>query len=173
MSKKKIFHIINNLEFYIGVVLILAMLVLCTTNVILRAFFRTTLFFADEVCRWMLIWLTMLGASYAVVQQGHLYVDILYTVILKKHPLAIKIMKTLTAALWIAICAVCARYGMTITLASRESSAVTGLPRAIIWAAIPVCMILMALRVVQQTVLVWFPGKNEDSQEPIESGEEE
>jgi TRAP-type C4-dicarboxylate transport system permease small subunit len=54
-----------------------AMVVLVFGNVVLRYLFNSGITQSEELSRWLLVWLTFLGAVIAVRQHGHLGVDTL------------------------------------------------------------------------------------------------
>src|SRR2546421_10556140 len=52
-----------------------AMVVLVFTNVVLRYLFNSGIATSEELSRWLLVWLTFLGAIVALRQHAHLGVD--------------------------------------------------------------------------------------------------
>src|SRR5215831_16956706 len=54
-----------------------AMVVLVFTNVVLRYAFNSGIATSEELSRWLLVWLTFLGAIVALRQHAHLGVDML------------------------------------------------------------------------------------------------
>jgi TRAP-type C4-dicarboxylate transport system permease small subunit len=54
-----------------------AMVVLVFTNVVLRYLFNSGIATSEELSRWLLVWLTFLGAIVALRQHAHLGVDTL------------------------------------------------------------------------------------------------
>ncbi|MDE5452980.1 TRAP transporter small permease subunit [Bradyrhizobium sp. CSA112] len=54
-----------------------AMVVLVFTNVVLRYLFNSGIATSEELSRWLLVWLTFLGAIVALRQHAHLGVDAL------------------------------------------------------------------------------------------------
>src|SRR5258705_11928762 len=59
------------------VVCLAAMVVLVFTNVVLRYLFNSGIATSEELSRWLLVWLTFLGAIVALRQHAHLGVDTL------------------------------------------------------------------------------------------------
>lgn len=60
---------------YLVALLMLAILVLITTNVGLRYFLNTGLHYADEISRFMFVWLTFIGALLVLYEGGHIGMD--------------------------------------------------------------------------------------------------
>src|SRR6266513_3210091 len=54
-----------------------AMVVLVFSNVVLRYVFNSGIAISEELSRWLLVWLTFLGAIVALRQHAHLGVDTL------------------------------------------------------------------------------------------------
>src|SRR2546423_506890 len=54
-----------------------AMVVLVFSNVVLRYVFNSGIAMSEELSRWLLVWLTFLGAIVALRQHAHLGVDTL------------------------------------------------------------------------------------------------
>src|SRR3978361_1447383 len=54
-----------------------AMVVLVFSNVVLRYAFNSGIATSEELSRWLLVWLTFLGAIVALRQHGHIGVDTL------------------------------------------------------------------------------------------------
>ena len=52
-----------------------AMVVLVFTNVVLRYLFNSGIATSEELSRWLLVWLTFLGAIVAMREHAHLGVD--------------------------------------------------------------------------------------------------
>ena len=71
------------LDLYCGVLKVaialclLAMVVLVFSNVVLRYVFNSGIATSEELSRWLLVWLTFLGAIVALRQHAHLGVDTL------------------------------------------------------------------------------------------------
>src|SRR2546421_4780477 len=54
-----------------------AMVVLVFTNVVLRYLFNSGIAISEELSRWMLVWLTFLGAIVALREHAHIGIDTL------------------------------------------------------------------------------------------------
>src|ERR1051325_6153230 len=59
------------------VICLAAMVVLVFTNVVLRYIFNSGIATSEELSRWLLVWLTFLGAIVALREHAHLGVDTL------------------------------------------------------------------------------------------------
>src|ERR1044072_7594549 len=65
-----------------------AMVVLVFTNVVMRYLFNSGIPTSEELSRWLLVWLTFLGAIVALRQHAHLGVDTLVRALPRRGRLA-------------------------------------------------------------------------------------
>jgi TRAP-type transport system small permease protein len=72
-----------------------AMVVLVFTNVVLRYLFNSGIATSEELSRWLLVWLTFLGAIVALRQHAHLGVDTLVRLLPPRGKLACFVMSYL------------------------------------------------------------------------------
>lgn len=105
---------------------------------------------------------------------GHLYVDLLYTVVLKNHPFAIKICKTIVAVIWLVASVILAYYSFRVMAKTVEHSTVLMLSMKIPYASLVVGFAGMGLRVIQQTIKLWHTKANDaDTGEPSDTNGQE
>lgn len=100
----------------------------------------------------MLIWMTFFGASYAAKKGIHIRVDILESALGKYGSLV----KHLSTLLFLAFLAVMAAAGAKVCadmLARPQYSTVLHIPMIVVYAALPVGMVLTALRTLQRAYL--------------------
>ena len=74
---KKVLHRLDVFESMLLGVVLIAMIVIATTQIILRNFFDMSLLWADPLLRVMLLWLGMLGAMAASQDNKHIAIDVL------------------------------------------------------------------------------------------------
>ncbi|GHV33469.1 C4-dicarboxylate ABC transporter permease [Synergistales bacterium] len=72
----------NNLEEYIGIVLLVVIIGIAFANVVTRYVARYSIAFTEELALYLFVWLTMLGASRAFREGTNMSVTLLY----KKFP---------------------------------------------------------------------------------------
>lgn len=76
---KKIFYFLDaHLEEIICIFIFGVMTILTVAQVILRHIFDMSIVFAEELDRYLFVWLTFIGISYGAKQSKHLSVDVLY-----------------------------------------------------------------------------------------------
>ena len=114
-------------------------------QVVLRTLFNNPLTWTEELCRYSMVWLTMIGSALAVKYSSHIAVDILKTAI---SPRAIRIIDKLNYVLIAVFALVLIYYG--IILCSRNMSQITPglkLPMGLVYGAMPVGGIIMLFNV--------------------------
>ena len=67
----------DHLEEALIAIIICVIALLMMTQIILRTFFKASLSWSDETCRYLFIWAAALGISYSTQKGIHLRMDIL------------------------------------------------------------------------------------------------
>lgn len=152
--KKKLLTVLNEFENYLGAVLLLAMLVLLTLQVITRYVFRHSFTWTEEISTVMFVWLVYLGTSAAVLKGQHLRIDLLLNAFKGK---AKKFMLILTDVITMAFCSIMIPYLLNIVanLSARHSvTMLLKIPQNVIYSIIPFAMVMTIIRFVQEIVIV-------------------
>lgn len=150
MRKKKILKFINELDTYIGAILLLGMLVLLTLQVISRYIFKISFTWAEELATIMFIWLAYIGASSAVLKGQHLRIDVFLNMLKGKVKKAFLI---LTDLITMGFLLYMIKPLLNIVEKLEAQGTVTLLlriPKNIIYWVIPFCFILMIIRFIQE-----------------------
>ncbi len=158
MNAKKLLHFLSNIELYICDVLLALTIVVATLGVIFRYFLNDSLTWSEEVCRYSFVWISMLSTGYAVMNGGHLYVDLL-TGLETKFPVMKKYLRLVVTVIWLGFCVYFAKQGWQVVSFTMEHSAALSIPMNLVYAAIPVGCVIMAIRLVQKTFIDYFPKK--------------
>lgn len=148
---KKILTCIDNYFKEVILSCMMAYFVFATAaQVVARYVLKVSAPWAEETARYVFIWMTFLGASYAAKKGIHIRVDILESALGKygnivKHgsSLLFLVFLVIMASAGIQVCA-----GM---IARPQYSTVLHIPMIYVYAALPVGMILTALRTLQRT----------------------
>lgn len=141
---KAFINIINNILRLVLAVLVGAMVVVCCWQVITRFVLNSPSKYTEEILRYALIWLTMLGAPYAYGANKQLSIDLLVVNFTAKGQTQTKIFVEIIVLLLSA--AVFVYGGIAVTLnASGQISAAMKLPMEIYYACIPIGGALMIL----------------------------
>ncbi|MAY61905.1 MAG: hypothetical protein CML29_06815 [Rhizobiales bacterium] len=147
------------------IAIVAALLALMTVQIVLRYGFNSSLLWAEEACRYLLIWLSFLAVVLALERGEVASLSFLGASLPRVPALLVAALAALASAI---LCLLLARYGWTYAeLAGREpipalrflledlfgASAPTA-PRTFwVYVAIPAGMALLAVRLIANTVL--------------------
>lgn len=156
---KKIRDIIDHFEEALSVLTLAVMLVILTYQVILRFVFNNSNAWSEELARYLFIWFVYLTASLAILKKAHIRVDALLWI----YPNAVKRYVVLLGyLLFLAYCAAITYYSYFFTLRiyySEQVSMGLDIPMYLVMAAVPVCHVLMGLRVLQRIHAILILGE--------------
>lgn len=128
---------------WVLIVLLASMSVIIFTNVVMRYVTHDSLEWGEEVARYMMIWLTFLGAGSVLRLGGHIAVENLQDAL--PRPLAIA-MRAVVACLLMGFFVFMAVYGwMYMERAKYQTTPVTQIPFSYIYAAMTVGGILLII----------------------------
>ena len=139
----------QRLEEIVLVVLMIAAVVIVAMQVITRYLLKIPLPWSEEIARYMFLWLTWLGASYATKERRHVSIDVIYS---KLKPTARVVCTIVFTVVWIVFLIMMAYLSLKLTasVASGGQIAVgSGLPMWIPYASIPTGMFMMLFRLLQ------------------------
>ena len=118
-------------------------------NVVLRYVFSASTSWAEELIRYLMIWITFIGGSVCVRRGAHIRMDFLLGVLPEKMAGALTRLVYLIAA---GFCVALFRYSYQLvrfTVELEQTSPAMGIPMWIPYLAMPLGSALMALRFVQ------------------------
>ena len=136
---KTLKKILNNLEEYVAIVLFAAMVILIFLQIIFRFVFNFSLSWTEELARYTFVFLVYISASIAVKRGRHLKVE---------------------ALLWIVFNAIMVVVGFQMAseiFTTGQSSPVLSLPMGMVYMIIPVCYLLIEIRVLQSVAKEFVP----------------
>lgn len=148
---KRLGSIYNKTEEYIAASMLLTTSFILFYQVVLRYVFSSSVPWIEEVARYLVVWLCMLGASMAVRDKKHAVVDILVNYLGRKARAVIDILCGLICVLFCAVIAH-AGWGFVVTAYNMGSfaSTIPNLPLYPVFAIIPLGLILMCIRYLLQ-----------------------
>lgn len=152
MYNKVVHWLDDNLERYVGMFFSASMVILLFLQVVSRYIFRYSLPWSEELALICFILSIYFGASQAVKRKQHLKIEILTNFL---PPKIKKVFEILSNAVFFAFCVYITKGLLAITsmlYRSHNKTAVTGIPKAYIYIFLPITMILMAFRLIQETV---------------------
>ena len=139
------------------------LLAVLVVAVFLQVFFRYVLknpiAWTEELSRYSLVWLTFLGAAYAVSLKQNISIEI----IRNKLPLiGKKIMYTIATLVSLLFCIYLIKYGYILASSSmKQLSPVLRVPMGLVYYIIPVSAFLFGINLIDMLVKEW---KKEDPQ---------
>ncbi|KUO50127.1 MAG: hypothetical protein APF76_06580 [Desulfitibacter sp. BRH_c19] len=155
----KIASFIDNFEENLIVILLPLMVLL----VFIATFFRYTGFmtisWAEELARYMMIWIIYLGIGTGAKKNSHFAVEVFYKLMPEKVHKYFKILRTIVIIVFCSTVVSLAINLIKAQMAMGQSSPSLGIPIWIAYAAIPIGCSLMALRSIQYIVIQWKENK--------------
>lgn len=132
---------VNKLIFFIGTVLLTVLVLTVTWQVVSRYVFNSPSMFTDELSRFLLMWIGMLGATYAFGTKAHLAMDIVHGLVNKGTLKVLRIIIPILAVIFIGVVMVIG--GSLLTMNTmKQLSPVMQLPMGIVYSILPVTGIL-------------------------------
>lgn len=139
---------INNFEEYFCVWSLAIMTILVFIQVVMRYVFRNSLSWSEELARYIFLWLSWIGASYAVKERSHFRVEMFAN---KLKGRSRQVFELFVLLVWFGFCVFLAYQGSAVTrhlLTRGQISAAMEIPMAYAYASVPVGAGLMALRLI-------------------------
>lgn len=110
-------------------------------QVITRFVFESPLTWTDELCRFGMVWITFIGAGYAVKNHAHVAVDIIKGLLPERIS---KILDKLNSCFILIFAVVLLYYGLVLALSNMDqTSSGLGLSMGLIYASIPIGGLIM------------------------------
>lgn len=157
---KRIFNLFDKAEESILIVLVAIMTISIVTQVFCRTLFSVSLSWTEEISRYILVWVTYVGASLGIKRGAHIGVEA-FTMMLPKK--AKMIVQYITLAICIFFTAVVFKESLTILstqLSTGQKSAAVQLPMWIPYLGVTAGTFLMTIRFVEQ-FYIQFKGNKE------------
>jgi len=154
---KTITRILDTLLQYSLILLMVAMVFSVSWQVVSRYVFSAPSSWTEEVARFLLIWIGVLGAAYAFRTGVHLGLDILPKKLTGRSATMLKLFTVLVViAFSVAVLITGGGSLVALTWELKQYSAVLGLPIAFVYSVIPVaglliCYYAIALAVAEET----------------------
>jgi C4-dicarboxylate transporter DctQ subunit len=133
-------------------------------NVVLRYVFLLPIYWAEELSRYLMVWMIFIGASQVTLRGGHIAVDIVPRLISKRANTALSFLVNFLCIFFSVLLAYFSyKQMMRVKLAHQVSPAME-LPMWIAYLAIPLGTVLMLFRYIQQ-IIFRLQGKAIEVQE--------
>lgn len=147
---KGFYKAILKLLSWLIVLLATAMIFVVLTNVIARYFFGSAFGWADEVSRFLFIWISFTGAVIANDKSEHMNLDILVKYTPKKVGYAIQIFANIVVLI---ISIFLTLGGITIVQGSLDwLTPALEIPYGMVYSIVPVCCLLLAIQSIMHFI---------------------
>ncbi|MDR2180206.1 MAG: TRAP transporter small permease [Synergistaceae bacterium] len=148
---------LDNFEEYFVVWTMALMTGLVFCQVVMRYVFSNSLSWSEELARFIFMWLSWVGASYAVKERSHFRVE-MFANLLKGR--SRKGFELLILVVWFGFSLVMAWLGTDLVIFLMETgqiSAAMEIPMSWVYASVPVGCALMAVRLIAEVVKILRP----------------
>lgn len=132
------------------------------TNVVLRYFFNSAIVWAEEMLRYIMVWITLIGMSVCVSEESHISIDVLSN-LLKEHQ-----KKYLKAAVnvfglifGIVFLYISTNFVIQIHATGQVSATIWNTPMYMIYSCFPIGFVLYIARSIEMIVKLVKGGKEE------------
>jgi TRAP-type C4-dicarboxylate transport system permease small subunit len=145
---------LDNFEEYFVVWTMALMTVLVFCQVVMRYVFSSSLSWSEEFARFIFMWLSWVGASYAVKERSHFRVEMFANLLKGRRR---RNFELLILAVWFGFSVVMAWLGtrlMIFLMETGQISAAMEIPMSWVYASVPAGCGLMALRLAAEIVKI-------------------
>ncbi|MDR3231882.1 MAG: TRAP transporter small permease [Synergistaceae bacterium] len=164
---------LDNFEEYFVVWTMALMTLLVFCQVVMRYVFRNSLSWSEELARFIFMWLSWIGASYAVKERSHFRVEMFANLMKGRRRIRFEL---LILVIWFAFAAIMTWLGTRLTIflmEKRQISPAMEIPMSWVYASVPAGCGLMAVRLIVEIVKIlkgpWTP--NDDGLESVSPDE--
>ncbi|MDR2174769.1 MAG: TRAP transporter small permease [Synergistaceae bacterium] len=141
---------LDNFEEYFVVWTMALMTALVFCQVVMRYVFSNSLSWSEELARFIFMWLSWVGASYAVKERSHFRVEMFANLLKGRHRRRFEL---LILAVWFGFAVVMAWLGsqlMIFLMETGQISAAMEIPMSWVYASVPAGCALMAVRLIAE-----------------------
>lgn len=143
-------RITDHLEEYILIGSLFVSVTLVFVQIVMRYAFKNSIFWSEELVRYIFLWQIWLGASYATKENKHLRIEIIKDRLSGKNALRFEM---LASTIWFAFCLFLAWKSFELTgmlFKMGQLSPAMRIPMWYAYASVPIGVMMMALRLLQR-----------------------
>lgn len=171
MENNKIFNTFFSIYKFILIILTLSMFIIVGTNVFSRFVLNNSLGWADELSRFVFIWISFLGAVMAYGSDDHVGLNF----VIAKIPSAKvqNIISIISDLLIMAVLAIITYYGYIVATSATNVSPALYIPMTLVYSIVPLSgfiMMLINLAKIKKHVQLYIKGEKEKFDILDESG---
>ena len=149
----KFFDTIDKVEKGFLAVLLLFATGLLFTNVVLRYCFQSAIFWTEEMLRYIMVWITLIGMSICVSEDSHISIDVLSNLIKPKHRKILKLVLNILGLIFgLFFLYVSTKFVIQIKSTGQVSATIWYTPMYIIYSCFPIGFLLYAVRSVEMII---------------------
>lgn len=142
----RILRVFGKVEYVFLSACMLACTFLLFANVVLRYFFQSGIFWAEEALRYLMIWIAFIGAATCVRQGTHVSLDIVINLLPSNQRTAFSLFLDLVGTV---VSLFLFKYSLDFVIHAREthqvSSTMGGVPMYLIYSCLPVGLLLIGV----------------------------
>lgn len=168
---KKLGKYLDNLEEYFGFFSLIFASLLIFVQVVLRYVFNYSLYWSEEMARYLIIWFIFIGSSIAVREKSHATVDLLLTYLPSRYKHILSMIGSSIAIIFFVMIIISGFQTIENVLRFSNTTPALGIPMFIPYLAIPVGSALMVFRFLQLISHDMRSFWKERSGTPVKTGE--
>ena len=150
---QRIYNSLLSIESFFLLFFLLNAILLASSQILLRNFFDSGIFWADSALRILVLWIGMIGAMYASRNRNHIRIDVLSNYLPAKLQQNISHVTDFITAI---VCGIAAFYSIEFVQYEYEEGliAFANVPVWLCAAIIPLAFIVMALRYLVYSLMI-------------------
>ena len=149
---KKCINVYNNIEKWFLIIMMALMIIIIFAQVVTRYVFHNSLFWSEEIGKFIFVWISWIGVSAGMVNHEHIQITIVLDLLKKKGFIhAQKFMELIGNLAWMFTSLVILIYGMELITTQMHSAVVaaaTGIPMWIVYLCLPISSVLVCARLI-------------------------
>lgn len=141
---------LNNIELYVATLCFIALTILLTLQVVSRYALNHSFTWMEELATVMFVWMIYLAISAAVTKRKHLRIDFVLELVPFQVKRAMLVLSNVIFAafnVYISVIMV-----DVIKLLGKSKTTMLGIPQRLVYAVIPVALVITVIRLVQDTM---------------------
>ena len=159
MFTDKLRSLLNRLILSVCSFALVLLVVTVTWQVFSRYVLNDPSSFTDELSRYTMVWLGLLGASYLFGVRGHLAITLLANVVKKKTSIALQLLINLISCSFVALAMF--KGGLALMAkTTQQLSPALQLPMSYIYSILPIAAIIIFIYLALNTIELFTKNKN-------------
>jgi TRAP-type C4-dicarboxylate transport system permease small subunit len=138
---------------YVVIGLLWAMVIAVFLQVVFRFVLDQPLAWTEEVARYLLVWITFMGASYAMSQRAHIGVDVLVRLLPRAPQKTVHLLSVMISLVFFLV--VVQQGYLLMQKTMTQVSSVLHIPMGWVYLAIPLSGIILSVNLIAITIEDW------------------